>query len=1028
MIDQAPTNLSILRNLEKLRENILSSSSQLDVKLLFRRSSDRIKDVFSKYSSSDLDITSNREIFGLCFECLSLFMKHEVVDPSLVDKDPVEIILDNASINNIIDSFLPQMIRVESVLRSETVVKGPKELGSETEAARVSSVTIALFRMLNVSTGKIRTLRNAILPQISTLLSKIFSFGLSMKLEEIFVGDFLLTCRTIAFAKHNPTKDSLLSILLPHILPWMKKYPDKKFFMHWSNILKNLTLDENNSKPYEARCSQLWFVFHPVLDVIREPASKGITFDNEAVIPCLCFFANLSHNPSRAIEVHDSIKDGLIDGWFEMVKMTKKEDDPNRLASRYWTNLISMLSTVSSIVPSLKCRYDEMMWCSENGGQAASYSLYKCFPYSMLTESKSEILAHKPEILLCLRCLSLFIKHTNQLGKEIYLPISDVEELIDSFIDNLSIVQASNKHTIIPKLWREGEGDEKYFVICSKYTELAVHVEEVDIIDSFLTKITSASRRFLERGSKEKMEEKLVLPFLICFANHSVRPKFKTRSSILTLFKPYVKDWLRVCDNSQVYGQLMIILSFCTLSSNDESPNTSLCSEAWPLFSTVIDAIKTELVGQKIVSSCRERAMLFFANLCCVPEHALEVYENTKDLLDDWFEVIVKYNYDLAIYFWCKLISMFSSVPSLVPLLSPKYDDKMGWCFKNGGWSVDYNRFVDNVQTPITKWVKLVEKIRKCRDPFSTSTLYHEHRDELFSRFISLHSKSEIEEHKQEISLCAQCLNLFVRHIVSGKDIELPLDDHNHLVNTFLDHLARVEEVLKEAVDGEFCCISVIHTFKMRQNWDSFLLKYYLTFKRIFDRGSKEMLGYNNELKFDVSLDLLGIIRNISNSFSPSTKSHIFTLIKPYLKDWLKMYRSSQFYGHWCCILSNITWLDYEQTPNKSLCSEAWPLFDSVLDVVKREFVGDKIVEESHENVLLFFSNLCCNPAHAVEIYDNVKDLLDGWYVVIQRKYHKSGANCWSKLVFMLASVPSLMSYVSPKYDRAMEWCKRNQG
>ncbi|GKT25910.1 hypothetical protein ADUPG1_013180 [Aduncisulcus paluster] len=1072
MTEPSPTfcNPSILLELGKLRQDILSTSSQDAVKMLFSRCSDRIKDIFSNLSSSDSEISSNRGIFILCFDCLSLFMKHRVSHPSYLEKDTyVEVILDGVSIYIIMESFLSQMIRVESVLRNETLAKAPKELRSETEATRLNSITIALFRMLNISTCKVRVLRNTILPQISKLLANIFAFGLSKKLEETFVEDILMTCRTIAFAKDNLTKDSLLSILLPHILPWMKKYPDKKFFLHWSNILKNLTLDENNSKPHGDRCSQLWFVFHPVLDVIKDSASKGITFDDEAVIPCLCFFANLSDSPFRAFEVYDSIKDGLIDSWFEMVKMTKKEDDPHRLATRYWTNLISTLSNVSSIVPSLKCRYDEMMWCSENGGQAASHSRYidNCFPlmkkwcdlgnkiqtcdsvsksrlyyqYSgelfsvfYACQSKREIKDNMPVILICLKLLDLFIQHFPVSGDTVILPFRDIENIIDTFIDSITRVQES----------LEGFADEVYFGICLRYTHLAL-LENSHTMDSFLTRVTPSFKRFLEEGSEEEMDDKTSLRVFVTLSNHCISPNFKPRFQILSLIKPYVRGWLRVCDNVSVYAQIILIISLCTTSSDIESfgivsPEKSLTSEAWPLFYPILDVVKVKSVWDKIVDgnrNCFVHFFVFFANLCCNPSHALEVYENTKDFLDVWFDTVKTDNNRMGIEFWARLISIFSSFPSIVSGLSPKYNTKMEWCFENGAKSEDYYQFIDNIAfrsldivDPFKKWVKLVGDIKKCRDPGSTSTLYHKYRDEIFSRFISLHSKSEIEEHKQEITLCAQCLNLFVRHIVSGKDIELPLYDLNHLVDTFLDHLARVEEVLKEAVDGEYCCISVIYSFKMRQTRDSFLLKILPTFKRIFERGSKDELGFINDLKFSTALDLLRTIRNISNSTCTSTKSHIFNLIKPNIKDWLEMYRSSEFYGHWMCILSHIT-LD-KGNPNKSLCSEAWPLFHTVLDVVKREFVGDKIVQDAHNNnhdidfLLFFFSNLCCDPSHALQIFDNIKDLLEGCFEAMKSKRAGYGIPFWCRLISMLSTVPSIVPQICPKYVEAMKWCNEN--
>ncbi|GKT31466.1 hypothetical protein ADUPG1_005897, partial [Aduncisulcus paluster] len=180
------------------------------------------------------------------------------------------------------------------------------------------------------------------------------------------------------------------------------------------------------------------------------------------------------------------------------------------------------------------------------------------------------------------------------------------------------------------------------------------------------------------------------------------------------------------------------------------------------------------------------------------------------------------------------------------------------------------------------------------------------------------------------------------------------------------------------------------YTFKIYDKLDSFLPKISPTFQRILERGSKEKLGGN------VALNLLTTLRNISISLSSSTKSSILTLIKPYIRAWLRIYNDSECYGHWMNILSYISLSSDDSTPNKSLCSEAWPLFHPVLDVVKREFVGDKIVEDNHERVLRFFSNLCCNSSHAIKIYDSIKQLLSGWFETIHKKKHEWGIKYWS--------------------------------
>ncbi|GKT36750.1 hypothetical protein ADUPG1_009656, partial [Aduncisulcus paluster] len=916
--------------------------------------------------------------------------------------------------------------------------KKKKEL--KTAESRVNSITKTLFSILSISTTRsVLSQCIAIFPQISTLLSKMFILGLSEKLEDSFVED-ILTCRNIAFAKDDPTKNSLLSILLPHILPWMKKYPDKKFFFLWMNILKNITLDKDNTFSDKDRSSQLWFVFHPVLAIIKDTASKGITFDDDAVIRCLCFFGNLSWIPSQAIEVHDYIKDGLIDSWFEIVKRKKSEGEhANSQGVKYWSKLISMLSTVPSLVSQLSPKYDaNMEWCKKNGGLRNDYARYlgNCYPslkkwvelveairkcpdsesssilyhkhredilsVFLASQSKSEIEEHKREIVVCVECLDWFVGH-DIAGNHIFLPIPDLNNLIDTFIDHLSRIE---------ELLEEDVCDE-YCSICANYS-----FEVEDKLDSFLLKILSTFHRILERGSKKKLSDNIVLNLLKTLKNISFSSSTSTRSFILTLIKPYVKDWLRMYNNSECYGEWMFILSFGTTSSDYESPNKSLCSEVWPLFHPVLDLVKREFVGDKIIEDDHEECLRFLSNLCCDPSHALVIYDNVKHLLDEWFEVMKKKEHELGIIHWSRLISMLSTVPSLVHQLSPKYDANMEWCKKNGGWSDDYTRYLGNCYPSLKKWVELVEAIRKCPDSESSSILYHKHREDILSVFLASQSKSEIEEHKREIVVCVECLRWFVRHDIAGRIIYLPIPDFNNLIDTFIDHLSRIEEILEEAVYEEYCSICVSYSFKVKDKLDSFLPKILSTFHRILERGNKKNLSDN------IVLDLLKTLRNISSSPSTSTRSSILTLIKPYVKDWLGMYNDSEYYGEWMFILSFGTTSRDNESPNKSLCSEAWPLFHPVLDVVKREFVGDKIIEDEHEECLRFLSNLCCDPSHALVIYDNVKHLLDEWFEVMKMKQHEWGIKYWFNLISMLSAVLSLVPQLSPKYDAKMEWCK----
>ncbi|GKT25339.1 hypothetical protein ADUPG1_013007 [Aduncisulcus paluster] len=1037
--------------LKSLIMSIKRTESQPAITSLYKESYPRLKAIFDEFaSSSPSAITSNIDLFELCFECLSLFVKHKVTkgDGTLKeDKDDIEVILDRYSINNINDIFLPSMIRVENILRvKEEEEEEEEEGGIGTDDVGVNSITMLLFRIIGIATCVEMTellLSPTILPQISSLLSKMFILGLSKKFEDSFIEDILQTCRNIAFAKDDPTKNSLLSFLLPHILPWMKKYPDKKFFFLWTNTLKNITNDKDNTDPHKYRSSQLWFVFHPVLDVIKDTASKGITFDDDAVIRCLCFFANLSCIPSQAVEVHDCIKDGLLDGWFEMIKKKSEEgkDDGNR-GIKYSFRLISMFSTVPSLVPHISPKYDtNMVWCKNNGAFYEDYTIYigNCYPslkkWSELVgsikkcpdsestsklyhehrdeilsvflkiQSNSEIKEHKREIVLGVQCLRWFVGHFIS-ENDIYLPIPDLNDLIDTFIDHLSRYEEV----------LEGDVDGEYCGICINYSGLVQ-----DKWDSFLPKISPTLQRILERGSKEKLGGDVAPRLLKTIKNISNSPSSSTRSSILTLIKPYIRDWLRIYNDSECYGYWMLILSFITLSSDDSTPNKSMCSEAWPLFHPVLDVVKREFVGDKIVGDNHERVLCFFSDLCCDPSHAVEVYDNVKDLLDGWFTVIKRKHHDWGIKHWFHLISMFSTVPSLVPFISSKYDVNMEWCYQNCGLNEDYTRYHENRN--LTLWfLKLVGKIKKGSDIESTSKLYMERRNELMSVFHAYDTNNMITDHKREIILCSQCLQWFVCHNISGNSIFLPIPDLNDLIDTFIDHLSRCEEVLEGDVDEEYCGICVNYSGLVQDKWDSFLPKISPTFQRILERGSKEKLGGG------VALNLLKTLRNISMSPSSSTRSSILTLIKPYIRDWLRIYNDSKCYGRWMFILSKITLSSDDSTPNKSLCSEAWPLFHPILDVVKREFVGDKIVGDYHEWVLLFFSHLCCNPSHAVEVYDNVKDLLELWFTVIKNEEHDLGIEYWSYLISMLSTVPSLVPHISPKYDAYMEWCKNNGG
>ncbi|GKT28379.1 hypothetical protein ADUPG1_004918 [Aduncisulcus paluster] len=575
---------------------------------------------------------------------------------------------------------------------------------------------------------------------------KVFAKKISRiiyRLENQLVEDILIICSIlskylhkssiITIKKDDPTKDSLFSLLLPHILPWMKKYPDKKFFFLWINILKNITIDNHNSKPHKDRSSQLWFVFHPVLDVIKDTASKGITFDDDAVIRCLLFFANLSCIPSQAVEVHDCIKDGLLDGWFEMIKKKSEEGkDDGNWGTKYWSRRFSMFSTVPSLVPHISPKYDtNMEWCKKNGGWSEDYTRYlsNCYPslkkWSELVEtlnkspvsestsklyhrddilsvflafqSKSEIEEHKREIVLCVQCLQLFVRHDIS-GNAICLPIPDLNDLIDTFIGHLSRCEEV----------LEGDVAGEYCKICKYYSsKLANKVSK-----AFTANVFIVFQRILKRGRKEKrslgnipLDISLSLRYMAGSQSLIVKRSFLM---LINKFSEYLSLYPECC------GYLMVVLGCVLDNPQDKIPNEALCSEAWPLFHPVLDVVKREFFGDKIDVDFHFSFLRFFRNLCFIPSQAIEVFERVKDLLDGWLEVIQtncnlwghKYfaelismiSYTIEVFervkdlldgwleviqtncnlwghkYFAELISMISYSSSLIRHISPKYD------------------------------------------------------------------------------------------------------------------------------------------------------------------------------------------------------------------------------------------------------------------------------------------------------------------------------------------------------------------
>ncbi|GKT32819.1 hypothetical protein ADUPG1_006881 [Aduncisulcus paluster] len=588
--------------LKALIESIKQSPNSSDLKCIYEENIPHLKTIFKDFTSlqsstSISSLRSNRDLFTLWFECLLLFIKHKAIG--------------FYQLKEFFEDYLDPILRVEAVLR-----EGDSEEEEEAGEPRVSSITMTLFMILNVSILNYNSLCITIYPRISPLLSQILTSGQSQVFSELFIETLLGTITSLALSQNDSTKSSLLSLLLPHILPWMEKYPDKKFFLLWVNILKNITSDKDNINPHKDRCSQLWFVFHPVLDVVKDidiPLDEDYEtdlcpLDVDILISCISFFSHLSSIPSQAIEVCNNIKDGLLDGWLKIARSIKEYERNNNVIECLF-KLISMFPAVPELIPYIAGKYDEIVewYHSDDGSVNEMYEKY-------LTEV----------------CASrYFIEHDSRL-KELS---DDIETITKKSMDSEEPLKLYPEHKeIIEELAKENS----YFIRLPLLT----------LIKPFIInrlKSPDYSGLFSSDLSWSFILVKITKPqhYHLCSHHISNSPGWAPRSWIC-----YPK---------------------------------ALCSEAWSLFHPFI----TRFAGEfKRFSTFCSNILEYFANLCYDSSHAIEVFESIKDYLDLWFERIVdgyKLRHKTDPIRWSILFALLSTNSSLIPYLSPKYDETVIW-------------------------------------------------------------------------------------------------------------------------------------------------------------------------------------------------------------------------------------------------------------------------------------------------------------------------------------------------------------
>ncbi|GKT36162.1 hypothetical protein ADUPG1_009180 [Aduncisulcus paluster] len=980
---------------------------------LYYKQKNTLLSIFLGFQSSK-EIKGHENELVMCCTCLNGF-----IERFREEEDTKWMLLPIDELQDLNDTFLDHLIKTKDILgeNSEEIFWNITSKCSELSSCEV----------------------------LYEKLSPIFKRDLIRGSKEKLNGDsdVLLLISLFNFSKFNSisTKLSIISLVKKYLKPWSSKFHDKgEVIGLWMEILANIS----TSKSDFSLCSEVWPLFGPVIDIVRKDfVRQSIIVDGHEHV--LRFLSNLCCDPSYIPQIYDKTKD-LLHGWYVAIKK-----DNHKLGIQYWSELISRLCSVSSLVPKISPKFDiAMEWCNcNNGGEgSANFSRYTryCYPdwkgwnelikplriercsdaqetlelyqkhYKIILaaledfQTEIDIQTYEKQIIICFQNLRKFICHTVQ-DERICLPTPDLHELIDTFIDHLTRMEKV----------LGGKASVLYFKIIHDYLDAVKNIET-----SLFHKIAPSFRYHLESGCKEVIHSSELISNILQSLKYLSASTKLPETSIFELISPYIEDWLKLYRKNEYSGYWMVILSNVTSSFETEPPNEDVFLKAWSLFYPILSIVKNIFTGDGLVMAEHQCYLQFVANLCSLSDCVHVIHDDIKDMLEDWFKVIKRSKDQLAITYWSNLVSMLSTGSDNVSHLTPKFDSAMKWCYDNDlSRSDSYCVYLSNCDPNLRQWGDLLFSIRQCSDSASTARLYHDNRQAILSVFRRFRTSSLVRQNIKEIFVCFHCLNNIIRHVSNQHTIYLPISDLNNLIDSFINDLSRFHRVMSEFLDEEFSTMCVNYTdnlfcrYKSRFQ-DSFLPKIISNFENLLKRGSEGKLGKN------VATNVTITLHNFCNCHSSGTKTSIIRLINPYFKRWLKKYPDSCILGDWMCVLAYVTWSSEENAPNESICAEAWSLFDPVVDIVKKEFVGKKITKDYHEYALLFFANLCCDPAHAHQVFKKTSDQLLKWRKIFE-KVKGPGIFIWGKLISMFSTIPSLVSKIFPKFQFLLEWINESE-
>ncbi|GKT20855.1 Small heat shock protein RTM2-like protein [Aduncisulcus paluster] len=362
---------------------------------------------------------------------------------------------------------------------------------------------------------------SSIYPQNSvTLISHFMDLSKFQPLSDSSVEAILKRCKILSVTKSDSSKNSLLVILLPNVLPWMDKYPNDKFFGYWMDILMNLSLNKYNTMPHRGRSSKLWELFHPILCIVKNNLGNTLLKNGGS---CLGLFANLCCNVKHARDIQDNLKEHIS----EWCLAIQTQDNIKTERHLHWLNHMLSSASMDQTIPS-----DFIQWCCPLN-ISGLIGLKKSILETTSPDELSKLFEKYFPPILCIfeifspfaslhhyqsmfthmfECLSLFSRHTSPSGEVIILPKESLEDLIRSLSFSMNYVVSCANKIEIHKLRSQHDFEEEEEELQETLMEQSVEEEEEEEEEQFSQMIgddlwISKTKESEEKEKEEEEEE-----------------------------------------------------------------------------------------------------------------------------------------------------------------------------------------------------------------------------------------------------------------------------------------------------------------------------------------------------------------------------------------------------------------------------------------------------------------------------------------------------------------------------------------